>query len=246
MNPTPESAGALRDEHPVEDPISVLELPVAADAAQIPAPALAAAIEALSTALRDPDIRVLVLVLRAPPRPQPAGTAQAPPAQHVDALHDWLLALWDSDKPTLAALDSDIGGAGLALALACDLVVASRDVRLHLSPGLQAAGRVAAAAWLAARRLPPAQAAALALGCELDAPRAHAIGVLAELAEPGLARERAVEWASRIARTPGPVLAAVKQQLAQGATQSLAQALADERARCLRAGASMPARVEQQ
>lgn len=246
MNTTPESTGAQRDEHPVEDPISVLELPVAADAAQIPASALAAAIEALSTALRDPDIRVLVLVLRPPRQPEPDAPAHAPPAQQVDALHDWLLALWESDKPTLAALDSDLGGAGLALALACDLLVAARDVRLRLSPDLQAAGRVAAASWLAARRLPSPQAAALALGCELDAPRAHAFGLLAELAEPGLARERAVQLASRIARAPGPLLAAVKQQLTQGATQSLAQALADERARCLRGSASRSTKVEPQ
>lgn len=231
MNPLQESCAETLDEHRV----SVLELTVCADAAGMPVSAIAAGIEALSTVLREPEIRVVVLALRgteAAPYGAPASAAQ------VDALHDWLLALWDSDKPVVAALEADIGGATLALALACDLVVACGEARLRLPPRLQHGGRTAAAAWLAAQRLPAGAAAALALGCELDAVRAHAMGLVVELAPAGLARERALALAQRLATEPPEVLASVlaegRRARARQGSSDLPQVLAAERARCLR------------
>lgn len=225
------TAAPQHEAAPEEARVCVLELAVSADAAAMPTAAIAAGIEALSTALRDPDIGVVLLVLRNPdgaPAALPATPAQ------VDAMHDWLLALWDSDKVTLAALDGDADGAALALALACDLLVASREARLRLQPRLQHAGRAAAAGWLAAQRLPAAAAAALCLGCELDAARAHAMGLVAELAAPRLAREQAVALARRLLEQPPQVLAGLKRQLAARAPQGLPEVLAEERGRWLR------------
>ncbi len=223
-------AEPAQEDVPNEPRLSLLELSVSADAGAMPTSAIAAGIEALSTALRDPDIAVVVLALRC----HDGEPAQAPatPAQ-VDAMHDWLLALWDSDKTTVAALDGDADGAALALALACDLLVASREARLRLQPRLQHAGRAAAAGWLAAQRLPGAAASALCLGCELDAPRAHAMGLVAELAPARTAREQAMALARRLAGQPPQALAGVKRQLAARAPQGLAAVLAEERARWL-------------
>ena len=220
------------DEQEPDPSVSVLQLAVTVDAADMPAAAVAAGTEALSTALRDPDIRVIVLGLQPRPAAPPPG-----PQPQPDDLHDWLLALWESDKPTVAALQGPLGGAGLALALACDLLVAGQEVRMHLPPRLQAAGRSAAATWLASRRLPGAAASALALGCELDAARAHALGLVLELTPAGMALERAVEIARGIAAEPADVLRDVRMRLAGGPAQGLSQALADDRARWLRARA---------
>ncbi|WP_297911005.1 enoyl-CoA hydratase-related protein [Thiomonas sp.] len=226
-----EARDEAHDEAPLEGRVCVLELKVQADAAAMPASTVAAGIEALSTALRDPDIGVVVLALHglrdAAPR-APATAAQ------VDAMHDWLLALRDSDKPTVAALDGDADGAALALALACDLLVASRETRLRLQPELLHSGRAAAAGWLAAQRLPGAAATALCLGCELDAVRAHAMGLIAELAPAHLAREQALLLARRLLQQPPQVLAGVKRRLGEAAAQGLPQVLAEERARWLR------------
>ncbi len=225
---------AAFDEQEPDPSVSVLQLDVTVDAADMPAAAVAAGTEALSTALRDPDIRVIVLGLQ----PRPAATSPVPqPQPQPDDLHDWLLALWESDKPTVAALQAPLGGAGLALALACDLLVAGQDVRMHLPPRLQVAGRSAAATWLASRRLPGAAASALALGRELDAARAHALGLVLELTPAGMALERAVEIARGIAAEPADVLRDVRLRLAAGPAQGLSQALADDRARWLRAHA---------
>ncbi len=228
--PAYEPAEPAREDAPSEPRVSLLDLSVSADAGAMPTSAIAAGIEALSTALRDPDIAVVVLVLRCHDR----GPAQAAatPAQ-VDAMHDWLLALWDSDKATVAALDGDADGAALALALACDVLVASREARLRLQPSLQHAGRAAAAGWLAAQRLCAAAASALCLGCELDAVRAHAMGLVAELAPPRMAREQALALGRRLAGQSPQALAEVKRQLAARHAQGLAEVLAGERARWL-------------
>ncbi|MDE2120972.1 MAG: hypothetical protein KGJ64_09785 [Betaproteobacteria bacterium] len=229
MTPSSASSATTPEEPGLDSCISVLQLPVCADAADMPAAAVAAGIEALSTALRDPDIRVIVLGLHA----QPAAAGNAAHA-HPDALHDWLLALWESDKPTVAALNAPIAGTGLALAMACDMLVAGRDVRMHLPPRLQLAGRSPAATWLAWQRLPRAEATALALGRELDAPRAHALGLVLDLTAPGLALEGALDVARRIAAEPGDVLGGVRQRLAACSTQDLSRVLVDERERWLR------------
>ena len=229
-SPVYEPGDPAQDDALNEARVCVLELDVSADAGAMPPPAIAAGIEALSTALRDPEIRVVVLVLRCLDN----GPSQTPatPAQ-VDAMHDWLLALWDSDKATVAAVDGEADGAALALALACDLLVTSREARLRLQPRLQHSGRAAAAGWLAAQRLPGSAASALCLGCELDAVRAHAMGLVAELAPARLAREQAMALARRLAGQPAQALAGVKHQLAARAGQGLAEVLAGERARWL-------------
>lgn len=211
-----------------DDPIVLLEVPAADADGRLPAAFLSAGIEVVSTALRDPQVRVIVLALRAAEPAAPAGADGS-----VDATHDLLWALADSDKPTLAALEGPIGGTALGLALACDLLVGSQTARLQLAVALQRAGRCAAATWQLARRLPPQQAMAMALGCEIDAARAHALGLLHELTPPALARERALALARRIAATPARDLLEARRQLARCASQTLAQHLDEERARWL-------------
>ncbi len=211
---------------PADAHLSVLELPVAADGACMAPRSVAAAIEALSTALRDPQTRVIVLGLR----PQ----AQDGASGSVDALHDLLLALWDSDKPIVAALDADTSGAGLGLALACDLVVAARGIHLRIDPALLRSGRCAAACWLAGRRLPAAAAAALAMGWAIDSARAHALGLVLELAAPQMALQQARQIGRRLAQQSPQHLAQSKQLLRSCREQTLAQHLDDERLRWLR------------
>ena len=213
---------------PADDPVALLELPAIDPTGGLPGAFLSAGIEVVSTALRDPQVRVIVLTCRAG-----ASAATAASSDTLDATHDLLLARADSDKPTLAALEGPIGGAALGLALACDLLVASQATRLHLAMPLQRAGRCAAAAWQLARRLPPQQAMAMALGCELDAARAHALGLLHELAPPGLALERALDLARRIAAAPASDLLEARRQMARCASQTLARHLDEERARWL-------------
>jgi enoyl-CoA hydratase len=111
--------------------------------------------------------------------------------------------------PLLAAVEGIAYGGGFELALACDLVVASRAARFGLPEvGL---GLVAncGALFRTPRALTPAAAKRLLLtGDPIDAARAHELGLVTDLTEPGGAEDGALAVARRIAeRSPAAVAA---------------------------------------
>lgn len=97
--------------------------------------------EALRTADRDPDVRVIVLAgagghfcsgidMQAALEgadPSPAGRAALVQHTLVEGLHPAVLALWNCGKPTLGVLTGATVGFGLSLALACDLRLIADD-----------------------------------------------------------------------------------------------------------------------
>ena len=198
-----------------------------------------AGIEALSTALRDPDLGVIVLTgsaeqfcagVSAPVRPGGEVASDGNALAFIDALHDWLLALRESDKLTIAAVEGQASGAGLALALACDLIVAARHARFVLPAAGQATGRNAGALWLAAQTLPRGALAELSLlDAAMPAERAHALGLVCKLTEPGLALQQATQLARAAAQREPAALAALKGQVTRAMEQPLHAILAEER-----------------
>ncbi|MCD2186968.1 enoyl-CoA hydratase-related protein [Actinomycetospora soli] len=111
--------------------------------------------------------------------------------------------------PLIAAVEGIAFGGGFEIALACDLVVASRTARFALPEvGL---GLVAncGALFRTPRALTPAVAKRLLLtGDPIDAARAHELGLVTDLTEPGGAEATALAVAQRIAeRSPAAVTA---------------------------------------
>jgi enoyl-CoA hydratase len=104
-------------------------------------------------------------------------------------------------KPLVAAVDGPALAGGCEIALACDLVVASRAATF----GLPEVKRSLVAAAGALFRLPRAIPRAVALemimtGDPIDAARAHALGLVNAVVEPGEARAAAIALAERIAK----------------------------------------------
>src|SRR5512133_1499046 len=99
-------------------------------------------------------------------------------------------------KPMIAAIEGFAVAGGFEIALACDLIVAARGARLGIPEakrGLVAAG---GALLRLPRRIPYHLAMEMALtGDPIDAERAHAIGLVNRLAEPGEAVAAARELA---------------------------------------------------
>jgi enoyl-CoA hydratase len=131
-------------------------------------------------------------------------------------------------KPLIAAIEGYAVAGGFEIALACDLIVAARDARVGL-PEVKR-GLVAAAGGLLRlpRRIPFHVAMEMALtGDPIGAERAHALGLVNRLAEPGDAVAVARELAAAIARN-GPLATAASKQI-MVAAQDWSEAEAWER-----------------
>jgi enoyl-CoA hydratase len=103
-------------------------------------------------------------------------------------------------KPIVVAVDGAAVGGGLEIVLACDVVVASTAARFgvpEVRRGLMAAS---GGTFRLARAIPRHVAMDLTLtGDDLPAERAHALGLVSRLTEPGRALETAIAVAERIA-----------------------------------------------
>ena len=102
-------------------------------------------------------------------------------------------------KPLIAAVDGPALAGGCEIALACDLIVASTNARF----GVPEVKRSLVAAGGGLFRLPQALPTKVAMelvltGDPIEADRAHALGMVNELVDPGKAVEAAVTLAERI------------------------------------------------
>jgi enoyl-CoA hydratase len=118
-------------------------------------------------------------------------------------------------KPLIAAIEGFALAGGFEVALACDLLVAARDARLGIPEVKRSLVAAAGALIRLPKRIPYHLAMELALtGEPIGAERAHAVGIVNRLAEPGRAVEVARELAQAIARNAPLALVASKRIVA--------------------------------
>jgi enoyl-CoA hydratase len=118
-------------------------------------------------------------------------------------------------KPLIAAVEGFAVAGGLEIALACDVLVAGRDARLGIPEVKRSLVAAAGALLRLPQRVGYGQAMELALTGELvDAERAHAMGLVDRLAEPGGAVDAALDLAATIAQNGPLALIATKEILA--------------------------------
>jgi enoyl-CoA hydratase len=120
-----------------------------------------------------------------------------------------------AEKPLIAAIEGFAVAGGFEIALSCDLIVAARDARIGIPKAKR--GLVAAAGALIRlpKRIPYHVAMELALtGDPISAERAHELGIVNRVTEPGGAVDAALELAAEIARNGPLALAASKKIVA--------------------------------
>jgi enoyl-CoA hydratase/carnithine racemase len=120
-----------------------------------------------------------------------------------------------AEKPLIAAIEGFAVAGGFEIALSCDLIVAARDARIGIPEAKR--GLVAAAGALIRlpKRIPYHVAMELALtGDPISAERAHELGIVNRVTEPGGAVDAALELAAQIARNGPLALAASKKIVA--------------------------------
>jgi enoyl-CoA hydratase/carnithine racemase len=110
-----------------------------------------------------------------------------------------------SRKPLVAAVEGFAVAGGFEVALACDLIVAARGAKLGIPEVKRSLVAAGGALLRLPRRMPYGLAMELALtGDPITAERAHELGVVNRVTEPGGAVEGALELAATIARN-GPL-----------------------------------------
>jgi enoyl-CoA hydratase len=119
-----------------------------------------------------------------------------------------------ADKPLIAAVEGFAVAGGLEVALACDLIVASRGARLGIPEVKRSLVAAGGALMRLPRSLPRNLAMELALtGEPIEAERGYALGLVNRLSDPGGALDAALELAEVIASNGPLALRATKRIL---------------------------------
>src|SRR4051795_11349512 len=119
-----------------------------------------------------------------------------------------------SRKPLIAAIEGFAVAGGLEVALACDLIVAARGAKLGIPEVKRSLVAAGGALLRLPRRVGHGTAMELTLtGDTIDGERAHAIGLVDRLAEPGSAVDTALDLAAAIAKNAPLALIASKEVL---------------------------------
>jgi enoyl-CoA hydratase/carnithine racemase len=140
----------------------------------------------------------------------------------VDKLHAMARAMRHCPKPIIAAVEGGAAGAGLALALACDLIVAADGAKFtasYVRIGLTPDGGTTS---YLAQALPRQMVNEMCmLGKPVMASRLYELGLVSKIVEPGLALDAAMTLARELARGPRAALAAIKALAAAGGSNTL-------------------------
>ena len=159
------------------------------------------------------------------------GAPQPGSAAAMERIHLAAVGLHRLTKPSIAAVDGLAAGAGMSLALGCDIVVASTRARfsaIFVRRGLSVDFGLS---WLLPRLVGMGNAKELALlGEFIDADEALRIGLVARVVEPDHLDAAVNEVATRLAHGPTIALRADVKLLQSSLTKSFEEAVAAESA----------------
>jgi 2-(1,2-epoxy-1,2-dihydrophenyl)acetyl-CoA isomerase len=165
--------------------------------------------------------------------PRPEGADATPPQNLLlDEFHwvgDQAMAIYNLDKPTIAAMNGVCAGAGMSLALSCDLRVGSENARFrsvflerNLSPD-------SGMSWFMTRILGYSRAIDLILTSrDVAADEAYRLGLLDRLVPHDRLMEEALGLARQITQWPPVAVRAAKRVTQQNLNKNLEDGLRNE------------------
>ena len=154
--------------------------------------------------------------------------------ENADTLSDWIRefgnpvveCIQSMSKVVIAAVNGVAAGAGVSLALACDIVLSAESARYFLSFAKVGMAMDMGASWILSRKIGSMRTAALTMSAEcIDAERALQWGLSYEVVDDAELMLRTCEFASRIASRPLFTLGALKSQINYANTATLSEAL---------------------
>jgi len=193
----------------------------------------AAAFRAACAAIAaDPQVRVVVVSGEgraflaggdvAAMRESPVAVAR----ELIADMHDGLEILAGLDAPVIGSLHGAVAGAGMGVALACDLAIAAEGTRFSMAYPLIGASADCATTWGLPRVVGLRNALRIALLAEpFDAARALRYGLINEVVPAAELHSRTEAWAQQLAQGAPLALAQLKQLLRSSGQRSLADQL---------------------
>jgi enoyl-CoA hydratase/carnithine racemase len=158
-----------------------------------------------------------------------AGRPGDPYLVQMRALGDVALRLHRMPKPTIAKVGGVAAGAGMGLALGCDLVVASESARFSEIFSRRGLSLDFGSSWLLPRLVGLHRAKELAFFADiLSAEEAARIGVVNKVVPDDRLDELVEEWAARLEAGPPLALSMTKTMLNSSFSLSMEQALEEE------------------
>ncbi len=158
-----------------------------------------------------------------------AGRPGDPPLVSMRALNDVALRLHRFPKPTIAKVGGVAAGAGMSMALGCDLVVASSSARFSQIFAKRGLSVDFGASWLLPRLIGLHRAKELAFFADiLSADQAAEFGLVNRVVPDSELDGFVDDWARRLADGPTLALSMTKSLLNNSLAVSMDQALEDE------------------
>jgi enoyl-CoA hydratase/carnithine racemase len=162
----------------------------------------------------------------------PASDTSRSPLARMRRLGDVALALYRVTKPTIAKVDGHAVGAGLSLALGCDLVVCSDRAKLSMIFSRRGLSLDNGASYLLPRLVGMARAKEIALfGGMYTGEEALALGLINRVVPAADLDAFVDQWAATLAAGPPLALSMTKTLLQASGHSSMEEAVENE-ARC--------------
>lgn len=190
-------------------------------------------IEVFGEVAFDGDVRVVVVTGAGDAFCSGADLASVGTDDHglvrMRSIHRVAQLLHDLPQPTIARINGVAAGAGLNIALGCDLTVASTEARFSEIFARRGLSTDFGGAWLLPRLVGLHRAKELALLAEvLPASEAERLGLVNRVVPPGELDAVVGEWAERLAAGPPIALTQTKQMLNRAMETSWETMLAAE------------------
>ena len=198
---------------------------------------------ALEAAAADDEVRTLVLAgrgkhfsaganvkaIKAMIEADPNLTSGRVLRMFVQAFSESGRLMLEMDKPIIAAVSGAAAGGGLALALACDMVLAAENATFdpaYVRLGLVPMGGLSS---LLPAMIGPKRAAEFLFWARpVKAPEALGLGIINQVHPPDQVLEKAMNLAAELASRPGLGLLRTKRLLGRNARLHLAEQMAEE------------------
>lgn len=191
-------------------------------------------LEKLKEADADDDIKVVILTGSGRGFCSGVDLTGGVLQENADTLDDWIRQfanpvvefIRSMSTVVIAAVNGVAVGAGVSLALACDIVMSAASARYFLSFAKVGVAMDMGASWILSRRIGPMRTAALTMSAEcFNAERALEWGLCYEVVDDAQLMLRTSEFASRIASRPLLTLGALKSQINYANTATLSETL---------------------